>query len=54
VLDDLKGYVDARGFEDRFHEGIVSLMILIVNPHRPLHALLSAVSQNKPIAFPVR
>jgi hypothetical protein len=35
VLDDLGYCVYARGFCDGLHEGIVSLMILIVNPHSP-------------------
>jgi hypothetical protein len=40
MLDDLKGVVEAGGFGYGLHEGIVSLMILIVNPNRPLHAVL--------------
>jgi hypothetical protein len=32
VLDDLKGGVEARGFGDGFHKGIVSLMIQAENP----------------------
>jgi hypothetical protein len=39
VLDALGYSVYARGFSDGLHEGIVSLMILIVNPHSPQHAL---------------
>ena len=44
ILDDLGHSVYARGFGDSFHEDIVSLKILKVNPHRPMHALLSGTS----------
>jgi hypothetical protein len=40
VLDNLSYYFYARGFSDGLHEGIVSLMILHVNPHRPLHTVV--------------
>jgi hypothetical protein len=39
MLDDLGHCIDARGFGDSFHEGIVSLMILTENPHCPLYPL---------------
>ena len=39
MLDDLEGGVNAGSFGNGFHEGILSLMILIVNPHSPQHAL---------------
>jgi hypothetical protein len=41
----LDGSIYARGFGDGLHEGIVSLMILKVNPHSPLHVLLAHVLQ---------
>jgi hypothetical protein len=40
MLDDLGHCIDARGFGDSFHEGIVSLMIRKANPHCPLQVLL--------------
>jgi len=40
TLDYLGNCVYASGFGDGLHEGIVSLVILIVNPQCPLHAAL--------------
>lgn len=40
MLNDLISEVDAEGFGDGLHEGIVSLMILIVNPQRPVQLVL--------------
>jgi hypothetical protein len=46
ILDDLGNCVYARGFGDGFHEGIVSLLILGVNPHRTLNAVLGRFIMN--------
>jgi hypothetical protein len=42
VLDDLCNCIYMRGFGDRLHESIVSLKILIVNPHRSLNTVLGS------------
>jgi hypothetical protein len=41
VLDDLEPVLDAGGLGEGFHEGILSLTILKVNPHCPVQPVLA-------------
>jgi hypothetical protein len=40
MLDDLDSGINSGGFSDGLYKGIVALIILNVNPQRPLHAVL--------------